>query len=820
MTVVDAGETPVRGGPPETRPSRNGGTRPAGLLRRLDVDELVAAERAAAAVSQPAAHFWRSLVAAAESAVSPDSLDHLFRQSLEALTRVLGVDTVAVLLANEAGDELVARAAIGLSEELTLELGIRAGEGMSGQVLATRRPLLVGDLSAVHVVNPVLRTSGLRSVVAVPLMGDEKPLGVMYAASYELERFTEADASLLGLLADRLAAALERVRLFGRERAARRDAERLAARIGRMQQVTALLGAVRTTEEAAAALVGSLLDEADGGSPWWAAVWRVEGHRLVPTHHGSTGAPLPPPVPTDLASDTAVAHAARRGVSVVRCGPHPQAQGADIPAGAAEPPFDAGAFVALPIPSPDGIVGVLALAYPGWRTFDDDTRDFLDAVVRQASVAFDRARLAEEQRQLAELAGFFAGAARTLAEATDLPGTLDRLADLALEALGEVCLIDMLDEERRPTRMVAKHRHPHGQPLVDRLRAEFPPDPLGAHPATEVLRTGITRWSDHMSLGFLRATTRHEAHFELTRALGFRSYMTVAIISGGEVMGTLTSVSTSRAFGPQDVALAEQLTRQVAALVENARRFDTAAHTSRVLQASLLPQSLPEVPGLAVDTRYLPAARALEVGGDFYDLYTLPDGRVSFVIGDVAGHDRGAAALMGHLRTGARAVSGRSASPDALIDALRDSWELLGFDRIATAVFGTLDPGTGSVALATAGHYPPLHLDEDGARFLPVPVAPPLGAPGSAARCWEGCLATGDILLLYTDGAIDERSRGSDASMAELASHVAAAERTPAAVCGAVVRGLPENREDDLALLAFGREPLFPDAATAADGPT
>lgn len=800
-------------------PGERDDRRAADLLRRLDVEQLVAVEQAAAEAGEPVARFWRDLAVSAETAVTPHSLDALFRDSLRAISRLLGVGTVAILLANETGDELVARAAIGLSEELTLGIGIRAGEGMSGTVLASRRPLVVPDLSEIHVVNPVLRNSGLRSVVAVPLLSDDHPLGVVWAASHDLDRFTAADASLMELLADRLATALDRVRLFERERAARREAERLAGRIGRMQEVTARLAAVGTTEAAAAALVGSLITERADRGPWWAAVWLKEGAALVPAHHDAVPeAPLPPPPAMRVDADHTPARAARLLRPLYLAGPQPpaptvghyltgrpppspEADAAALP----EEPFSGGALAALPIASGGTCVGVLALAYPGWHPFDVDERAFLEAVVRQASLAFDRARLAAQQDQLAGLSSFFAGAARSLAEAPDLPATLDRLADLALEALGEVCLIDMLDEDGRSiVRMVAKHREEGRQPLVDRLHREFAPDPHGVSPTAEVLRNGVTRWSDKMSPDFLWASTRDPDHFAITQDLGFRSYITVGIISGGEVMGTLTTVSTSRSFGREDVTMAEQLAGQVSALVDTARRFDRAAHTSRVLQGRLLPRRLPHVDGLTVHTRYLPGARALEVGGDFYDLFPLPSGRVAFTIGDVAGHDRAAAALMGHLRTAARALAARTRGPAELVDAVRQSWDLLDFDRIATAVFGLIDPRTGELSLASAGHYPPLLVGAGATpTFVPLGPSPPFGVPGGPATPWRGALEPGQLLLLFTDGAVDERVAGSEQSMAALSNAAGRAAPSPEAVCGEVVRHLAVDRVDDVALLGL-----------------
>ena len=286
----------------------------------------------------------------------------------------------------------------------------------------------------------------------------------------------------------------------------------------------------------------------------------------------------------------------------------------------------------------------------------------------------------------------------------------------------------------------------------------------------EVIRTGKTRWSEEMTDDFLAETTRDEEHLALVKSLGFRSFVAVPLVGEAEVLGSLTLVSAGRPFGPEDVSFAERLAGQVAAVVDNARRYESTLATSHTLQQSLLPQRLPDVPGLEIHTRYLPATRGLEVGGDFYDVVVLPSGRVGFVIGDVAGHDRDAAALMGHLRSSARALAGQVDGPAELIDALQWSWRYLAFDRIATALIGQLDPGTGELVLASAGHYPPLLVRSDRARYLPVVSTVPLGVSGPPAVGWHGTLEPGQVLLLYTDGAIDERGVGPETSMGHLAA--------------------------------------------------
>ncbi|HLW45200.1 MAG TPA: GAF domain-containing protein [Acidimicrobiales bacterium] len=771
--------------------------REGGFRRQVDIEELLEIERASGEVVQPVARLWHELVTSADQAVTPRSLEAVLRGSLATIGRLLSVNSVAILLANEAGDELMARAAIGLSEEFSMGVGIKIGQGMSGQVLASRQPLVVGDLAKIEVVNPVLRNSGLRSIAAVPMVSDGHPLGVVWAGSYEEDRFTLADAELLQVVADRLASAVDRVRAFERERTARHEAERLADRTARIQRATADLAAAHSPGECSDALVRVLESEV----PLWRGVWvlQEDGLELV-----AQSGDLPPGwnPSVEVTDDTPPASALRDGRALY--GPGDRGDGgSDLFPADDEPGSSAGSWAVLPIVTRDGPIGVLALVTErsGWFTADE--RLLLALVVDQAAQAFERAHLVESERRAAERAAFFARAAQVLAEAGDLAETLERLGDLAVTTIGEICLIDVVSEESRLARMVARHRDPALQPLVERLRSQFAPDPNGMHPAVRAITTGQVTWSKDMPDEFLRATTVSEEHFALVRALGFRSYLTVPLVASGRVVGSVTCISTSQRFHRGDVTFAEELARHVASVVDNARRYESAFRTSQILQSSLLPARLPDVDGVTVETRYLTANRGLEVWGDFYDVLMLPTGAVLFMVGDVAGHDRAAAAQMGHLRSAARALAGHAGTPASLGAALRAAWRLLGFERIATAIFGLLDVASGDLVVASAGHYPPLLVAPHGAEFLPVVPGPPLGVDAPPPAEWRGSLRPGQVLLGYTDGAIDERTAGSDKSMADLARVAAAGELTPLAVCDRLVAAIASERADDVALIAL-----------------
>src|SRR5580658_7573275 len=202
-----------------------------------------------------------------------------------------------------------------------------------------------------------------------------------------------------------------------------------------------------------------------------------------------------------------------------------------------------------------------------------------------------------------------------------------------------------------------------------------------------------------MSDDFLRRTTRDEAHFALLKRLDFTSYMTLPMVADNRILGSITLVSagSGRRFGRSDVALAEEFTSCVAQVVAAAHRNDAARHAAHTLQASLLPDHLPEVPGLALSVRYIPATVDNDVGGDFYDVIADPSGITTIVIGDVAGHDMTAAAIMGKVRTAARVLASQASGPRHFIEMLRHGWHNLELERMATLLVASIDAASGEL---------------------------------------------------------------------------------------------------------------------------
>jgi serine/threonine-protein kinase RsbW len=436
--------------------------------------------------------------------------------------------------------------------------------------------------------------------------------------------------------------------------------------------------------------------------------------------------------------------------------------------------------------------------------------DLLWTLGRQAGQALERARLYEETARQAERAAFLLEAARLLAEAADVSETVERLAELAVIRLADVCVIDLASESGL-IRSAVRHRDPARRHLADQVRDHHLPPRDVPHPSVRALVEGSTQWVRVVDDEMLARMTMDEEYLAVARALDPASIVSVPLTADGRRLGVVT-FATERRRGPftaADVEVAEQLALQLALVVAKAQRYELDVRTSHTLQANLLPPDPPEVAGLAMAVRYLAATRGVEVGGDFYDVVRLSDEQVALAVGDVVGHDITAAATMGQLNSVYRAMLVDRPAPSAMIDRLQASWSLLGLQRMATALFATLDPATGQLRIASAGHLPPLLLSAGHAEFLPVTPSRMLGAPPAPAPAleWAGVLPVGATLVLFTDGLVESRSADLDEGLALL---LAAASESgtsdPDELCDRLLTDLTgAHRADDIALLALTR---------------
>ncbi|MFC4020316.1 SpoIIE family protein phosphatase [Micromonospora sp. GCM10011542] len=282
----------------------------------------------------------------------------------------------------------------------------------------------------------------------------------------------------------------------------------------------------------------------------------------------------------------------------------------------------------------------------------------------------------------------------------------------------------------------------------------------------------------------------------------------VAALTGtaGEHLGELQVWRPAGDGAQADEAALTQLARLVGVRLENAQLYEAEHRIATTLQHSLLPRSLPQLPGAVVASRYLPGSADVEVGGDWYDVIALDDDELVLVIGDVVGKGVQAAAAMGQLRNALRAYLLEGFDPGGSLTRLN---RLVGSTErrsFATVVCLLFSPRTARLRYASAGHPSPLLIRGGDVTFLHGrALGPPVGAiPDASYRTVEGELHTGSRLLLYTDGLIEDRQLGIDAALAQLRLDAAAPGQHVTDLIDAVVeRVAGRPLRDDVAVLAL-----------------
>ncbi|MER7070992.1 SpoIIE family protein phosphatase [Terrabacter sp. NPDC000476] len=409
---------------------------------------------------------------------------------------------------------------------------------------------------------------------------------------------------------------------------------------------------------------------------------------------------------------------------------------------------------------------------------------------------------------------FLAHASEALASSLDYRETLGQVASLAVPAHADWCSVQMVDDGVLRTLAVA-HADPDRVQLAKDLETRWPPDPERPGSAAYVARTGKSVLLESVTDEMLVTAARDEEHLALARRLGLQSAMSVPLTAKERVLGVLTfaAAESGRRYTAEDVAFAEDLGRRAGLAIDNADLYSQTRRVAAVLQATLLPQDLPEPDGWQIGTVYRQAGRT-DVGGDYYDVSVLDDGRVSVVLGDVMGRGVDAAAAGSRMRSAARVLATQDPSPEAVAGAMD---RLMGVEpptQMASSIYALFDPAADELALVVAGHPPPVIVHDGEVRFVTENGSPVHGlgeVPRGSVRLPFG---RGDLLLLYTDGLVERRSEGIGTGLdrLEIAARELLTQVDDDSELDFVLADLAElvsdpDRHDDVAVLAF-RRPL------------
>jgi PAS domain S-box-containing protein len=427
----------------------------------------------------------------------------------------------------------------------------------------------------------------------------------------------------------------------------------------------------------------------------------------------------------------------------------------------------------------------------------------------ERALLLTRERIARAEADGAkERVAFLLQAGDLVAAAQDRHELLQHAAQLVVHSLADFCLVFLPGPDGVLRAVSIAHREPGGGVEFADLRDE-PVPALG----TWTVKTAYLSGTPHLVHG---AAAQMAAHVEGTPPL--RDIMTrihpgdvlvVPLVAGPEALGVLAVGRSADhpGFADTDIAVLEELARQTAVGLVNAATSARDHTVAETLQRSVLPDSLPKIPGLDLAVRYLPGTAGVDVGGDWYDAFPLDGGRVGLVIGDVVGHNIGSASVMGQMRHLLRAYAVDTSQPAEVLQRTARAQARLLPDALATVVYALLDPATGDLSYANAGHPPPVWASASGQTgYLDDASGVMLGVPGEAEFVvGRRTLDPGTSVLFYTDGLIEDRRRDITDGLSDLAGVMGqvpslSAEKTCAAVQAALLGETP--RADDVCLLA------------------
>ncbi|MFI7499303.1 SpoIIE family protein phosphatase [Streptomyces sp. NPDC049687] len=411
---------------------------------------------------------------------------------------------------------------------------------------------------------------------------------------------------------------------------------------------------------------------------------------------------------------------------------------------------------------------------------------------------------------------FLLDAGRALAEARSTEEVLRVAAGLAMPGFSPDGLAVFGVDGDRLT--IIGH---HGQQSGD--EGPFTHMPVETdYPAAEVVRTGRAV--------YLSSPQRYKERYPLTWPLaahfGRESWAFLPLTVAGRTMGAWMAAFTHPvAFTPDERSVLTTVARMLAQALTRAGAAETQRELTDGLQRSMLPTLGPEIPGMTLAARYIPTGGGLQVGGDWYDMIPLPTGRFALVMGDVQGHDVRAAGLMGQLRIALRAYAAEGHRPDAVLS--RASVFLHGVNqdgdgtdpRFATCLYAELDPVTGVLETARAGHLDPAVRMADGTVMVRATAGGlPLGIdPDADYPITRLALEPGETLMLCTDGLLETGGHDLDTGWRRLRGILEGQEGDLEELADALVQAvhgppshhtrgpLADRRGDDIALLLLCR---------------
>jgi anti-anti-sigma factor len=481
--------------------------------------------------------------------------------------------------------------------------------------------------------------------------------------------------------------------------------------------------------------------------------------------------------------------------------------GSQPPSGETESDWTTGPALVAPMEARGRRIGHLAVGFRGPHLWSRHETALVQEIAARAAIAVDNARLFESERAARESMVRLQAVTAALSEALTPADVAAAVLREGMASAGAVMAAVWQIDETGDTLELIGHRgfEEAGRTPMARIDTHAP------LPVPDAVRTQRAVWLGDPEV----KTGRYPQLRQLGRGVSTDALYILPLTAAGKPVGAIAlCFPDPAALDDENRSFASALAAQCAQALERARLFAAEREVAGILQRSLLPRRLPQVPGAEFAVRYLPAA-GLAAGGDFYEVIRLPTGGIGLAVGDVVGRGAQAAAAMGQLRSALRAFALSGEPPAQVLTRLSGFAETVEGAMAATAAYAVLDPASGRFRYSCAGHPYPLLSNPDGtSEFLREGRSVPLGVIREPNyQDASATLEPGSILLLYTDGLVERRGEDVDASLERLRESLTAIADAPLPELleEIVERQGGEAPLDDVALLALRLVP-----ATAA----
>jgi PAS domain S-box-containing protein len=464
-------------------------------------------------------------------------------------------------------------------------------------------------------------------------------------------------------------------------------------------------------------------------------------------------------------------------------------------------------MVALPLRLTGRTIGVVTWSFPGRRRIDVAEMEFYGVIADSCAQAIERIRAQQESERQASRVRFLADATSKLSESLDYQRTLAEVARMVVPTFADWCAIDLVQDDRLH-RLAVEHVDPDKVAFALELETRYPAEREGGG-VWNVVRTGETLLVAEITDEMIAPSAKDDEHLRLLLAVQLRSVIVVPLVARDTVLGAMTMVmaESDRRYDESDLGFATDLGRRAAIAIDNSDLHTETLEAAERLQRAVLPELPDEIPGWEVASYYSPAGRT-EIGGDFFDVIPLPDGRLAVFVGDVMGRGVRAAAAMAQMRSAIRAYVAVDPDPAHVLGMMDRLFTTYDVAQLVTLVYLVADTTRDEVLMVNAGHPPPVVLRADGTvEQLASTEGPPLGAGESEREVVAFPLRSGDLVLAFTDGLIERRDEDIDVGQLRVVDGVGELSDGPLVerLEQLVTRIRDHTRSDDVAALALRR---------------